>query len=478
MNIVLADLPRKEQGYNLTYPSLAMTYLIAYARDYFISDGHSFYYVEGHSNLKDHLSMLSRLKPDIYGITVSAITSSLSYQTINAVRKSFPGIKIVCGGPHATAAAKHLLEHCKADVCVRGEGEVTFVELIEHFEGKKPISEIDGIAYRDESGKTIFTQKRALIKDLDSIPMPAWDLVKDFGVYRGSNFKKASPQTYVLCSRGCPFNCNFCSNPVWKENRPWVRLRSPEKIAEEVDWLYKLGVREIYLGADEFNVEVNWAEEVCDRIHSLGYKKDLFFHVDIRADRMTSRLAEKLNSINVWLGHLGIESGNQHVLEGIGKEIELGQIVDTCRILKTAGVKVFGFLMLFHAWESKNGTLNWESIEDVNNTIRFIKRLFKDKLLDYCSWQVTTPWPGSRLWETANKHNLICDTETFHGIRTMTMNLPGVSESDVKRAVCKGVLLKTYYALKSGNINWGDICRRGSESLKNVLGIGTFGGTE
>jgi radical SAM superfamily enzyme YgiQ (UPF0313 family) len=478
MKIVLADLPRKERGYNLTYPSLAMTYLIGYARNRLGAQGHEFHYVDGHRDLQGLCKVVEEIKPDLFGCTVSALTSNLAYSTITSVNNKFPGMPIICGGPHSTAAPEHVINNCPVDICVRGEGEVTFTELIEHFAGTgKSLEAIDGIVFRGTDGKLVRTPNRAFVRDIDSIPMPAWDKVADFNAYPGMHFSKSSPQSYVLCSRGCPFDCNFCSNPVWKENKPWVRMRSPEKIAEEVQWIYELGVREIYLGADELNVNVAWAEEVCDRIAALRHD-DLYFHIDARADKLTPRLARKLAGINVWLAHLGVESGNQRTIDGIGKHINLEQVVDACRKFQDAGIKVFGFLMLFHAWENKHGKLCWESVDDVNNTISFAKKLLREGLLDYISWQVATPWPGSRLWNVADTYDLAVDPSTFHGIRTMAMRLPGISEQDVARAVRKGVLLKTRYAVKSGDINPREIWRRGSESMKNLMGVGTFGGTK
>lgn len=479
MKVVLADPPKKERGYNLTYPSLALTHLIGYAREHFEAGQHAFHYLEGFCNIKEHLAVLKELKPDFYGTTVAAITSDLAYQTIKAVRREFPKLPIVCGGPHATALPEDIFARSVADLCVRGEGEVTFVELLDYFSGRgKQLSDINGLAVRGANGQVVLTPRRGFIKDLNSVPFPAWDLVKDFNAYSGMHFRKASPQSYVLCSRGCPFDCNFCSNPVWKESKPWVRLRQPDKIAQEIRWLYQLGVREIYLGADEFNVSEAWAEEVCDRIARLDCHKNLFFHIDARADKMTPRLAQKLAAINVWLAHLGIETGNQKTLEGIGKKVTLEQITEACRMMRSAGISVFGFIMLFHAWDDKHGKLCWETVEDVDRTIRFARNLFRQGLIQYCSWQVATPWPGSRLWTTALRHKLVADAKAYRGIRTAAMNLPGVSESDVKRAVRRGVWLKTYYALRAGNLNWRETWRRGSESIKNMVGISTLGGTK
>jgi radical SAM superfamily enzyme YgiQ (UPF0313 family) len=473
MKIILADLPKKERDYDLSYPSVALLYLIGYARKHF-GEKHQFHYLEGHCTLNEHIETLRKIQPDIYGITITSPNTFLAYKTIRAVRDNFPGVKILCGGPHVTALPEHVFEHCPADICIRGEGEATFVELIKHFEGYgKPLNEISGITYRNADGKLAYNDKRELIRDLDSIPMPAWEFVKDFNRYSGMHFRKASPQSRILLSRGCPFDCNFCSNPVWKYNKPWVRLRSPSKIAEEVQRNYELGVREIYLEADEFNVSVDWAEQVCDSIAALGLKKDLFFHVNIRADNFTPRLAQKLAGINVWLAHLGIESGNQRTLDGIGKHIKLEQIIRACEYLKEAKVKIFGFLMLFHVWEDENGQLCWESPEDVKNTMSFTGKLLREGFIDYFSWQIATPLPGSRLFELAKRHNLLISQENYLFIRSMAMRLPGITEKDIMKAVRKGVLLKTYCALKNGNININEAWSRGKESVKNILGIRT-----
>jgi radical SAM superfamily enzyme YgiQ (UPF0313 family) len=101
----------------------------------------------------------------------------------------------------------------------------------------------------------------------------------DFAKYKGMHLKCAEPQTYIAVSRGCPFDCWFCSNPIWKESKPWVRLRGPRSIAQEVEQLYRRGIREVYLSADEFNVNCEWPVAV----------------------------ARELKKMNVWMVHIGVE---------------------------------------------------------------------------------------------------------------------------------------------------------------------------
>ncbi|MEW6357793.1 MAG: radical SAM protein [Planctomycetota bacterium] len=467
MKVILADPPHEEQRYDLAYPTIGILYLIGYARHRLPDKGYEFHYLEGFCSLDEHIEKVRKAAPDLYGISFTSRTAHLAYRVINRLRQASPALPIVCGGAHPTAAWEDVLEHSKADICVIGEGEQTFVELLEHFRTKKGgLSDIPGIAYREE-GQAVRTEKRSLIADLDSIPFPAWDHV-NFGDYLGIHIRKAYPQTYMLVSRGCPFDCNFCSNPVWKENKPWVRKRSGANIAQETKLLYDRGIREIYMSADEFNLTHDWTEEVCTEIQKLGLS-DLYFQCNIRADRMSPEMARQMAAAKIWMVHLGIESGNQRTLNGIQKKVTLEQIENACRIFQAAGIKIFGFLMLFHVWE-ENGALRWESPRDVDKTLDFAKHLFKNKLIDYMSWQMATPNPGSRLWDIALRHNLLLDPHEFRSYRTVSMKLPGVTPRHVRRALRRGLFIKNWYALKNGNINWRHLDRVW-ENIKSFAGF-------
>ena len=140
--------------------------------------------------------------------------------------------------------------------------------------------------------------------------------------------------------------------------------------------------------------------------------------------------------MNLWMVHIGVESGNQRTIDGLKKHIELEQVVDACRIFQAEGIKVFGFLMLYHAWE-ENGQLAFETPDEVGKTFDFARRLLREELINYMSWQVATPYPGSRLWGTAQKYNLLCDTHRFGDVREKAMNLPGVSEKDIRRSFAR-----------------------------------------
>jgi radical SAM superfamily enzyme YgiQ (UPF0313 family) len=449
MKILLADPPRDEDYYDLSYPNLGLLYLTSYLRK-LSSEALDIRYLEGFCSLSEHLRQIEQFSPDLYGLSFALWTSKLAYKTMRAVKERFPRLPVVCGGPQPTASYTEALNHGHADVCVLGEGEATMLDLVNHFRTAKPdLSEIPGLAYKGADGQIITTGSRSFIRDLDTIPLPAWDMV-DLHPYTGMHINRATPQTHMLVSRGCPFDCNFCANPVWKSAKPWVRLRSPANIAEEVRLLYQRGVREIYMTSDEFNVTEKWALDVCAAIEALGYR-DLYFQCNLRADICTEKIAKAFARINLWLVHLGIESGNQRTLTGIGKNTKVEEVERTCRLLQQEGIKVFGFVMLYHAWE-EDGRLCWESNDDVNNTLRLCRKLLSQNLIQYMSWQVATPMPGSRLQALAEKHSLL-PTREINNPWTHNLLLPGIGPADVRRAVRKGMLLKDYYLLRNGNLN-------------------------
>jgi radical SAM superfamily enzyme YgiQ (UPF0313 family) len=264
----------------------------------------------------------------------------------------------------------------------------------------------------------------------------------------------AQPNTTIITSRGCPFDCVFCANPVWKLSKPWLRLRSPANVCGEISLLYGMGIREISIRSDEFNPVLSWAVDFCREIQRLGLK-DLFFQGNIRADKMTDELAREMKKSNFWMVQIGIESGNQRTLDGIGKRITLEQIVETCRLLKKYGIKVYGYIMIYHAWE-EDGKFCYESPEDVDHTLNFVRKLKKEKLIDYMSFSTSTPMRGSRLFEIAKRHNMLKQGKEISDLSEFSMVFPNVSEKVMKRSRRKGLFLQLSLNLSSGRNNLAD----------------------
>jgi len=411
------------------------------------------------------------------GISFTTQAATGAYKLINEIATS--GTKedlplIVCGGPHSTAMPGDVLKNSQCDVVVMGEGEVTFHEVIRDFsKGSRNFSGLLGVAYRDGS-EAIISPKRPLIKDIDSLPFPARDLI-DLSVYPGLYYKKEKAETYLMSSRGCPYNCVYCSNPVWKYSKPWYRLRSPKNVVDEIEYIVnKLGIKEIYDQTDEFNGNMKWAKAVCDEIIKRGIKVSL--KAQMRADHMDKELAEKMKAAGYWLGLFGVESGNDRTLKGINKRITSEQNRRALGILKDVGIKTFALLMAFNVWE-EGGKLCFEDKRDTNNTLEYVRRLIREKKVDLMSWSLTTPYPGSQLYDIALRHNLIPKElldkwELWDSSERMVMQIPGITEKDWIEVQNKGKKLQAYLLLTSGTFNLKSLplyLRRGLSQISKRL---------
>ncbi len=448
MRVLLADPPLIIDNLERNYPNLGLLYLISYARHRL--DGVEFRYRPADDDLDGLIKAIDEFRPDLLGLSFTSIGKTNAYAAIDGVKERFPELPIICGGAHATIAPEEVLTETAADYCAIGEGEATFADVLRLRRGELKPQDVAGLAWR-EAGRVKFSPPRPPLADLDEIPIPAWNLI-GLDEFLGPQVRKNSPATAVLASRGCPFRCVFCSNPVWKAARPHYRHRSPDNLAAEIALLYEKGFRELYIRSDEMNIDLDWALAVCRAIKALGVD-DMAFQMNLRADKMTDELADALAEIDCWLVHLGIESGNDRVLKGIKKHITTAQVESTCRTLKARGIKVFGFMMMFQAWE-EDGRLNYETVEEVEQSLKFVRRLVGERLLDYMSWQVATPVPGAELYDIVKRHGLMKEGPRVRNMWELHFDLPGVDEKTLKRLRLKGMLLQSYLYLKSGRIQW------------------------
>jgi len=449
VRIVLAN-PSKmndRQSDLTSYPNLGILSIIAYARQYYPDI--EYVYLES-LDADKYGEEIKKLNPDIFCVSFATFMHSQSYFTINEVRKSLPYVPIICGGAHPTGQPDEVLTLSKADIAVIGEGEKTFLELIRYYrkDGYLKLADINGIAFRSDDGSIVQTKSREFM-DINEIPMMAWDLV-DLKKYSGAHISRMKYSTCILPSRGCPYDCVFCSNPVWKSSKPWLRLRNPKLVADEVKWLYDQGIRELYIRSDELNANKQWTLDFCREIQTLNLE-DMKFQCNLRADHVDDELAEALKSIGLWLVYLGIESMNQRVIDGIQKYIDVNAIEKICTILQRNKIKVYGFVMLYQVWE-ENGELQHETTAEVDYTIAEMWRLIWNNKINYMSWQFATPLPGSQLWDIAHKHSIIKNNSA--GFWEVSVNIPNTENRDMIRQRTIGFLIQAYCGLRSGNLNW------------------------
>ena len=270
-----------------------------------------------------------------------------------------------------------------ADYVVLGEGETTLNELINSLNSNNhDPSIIKGIAY-SAAGSVKLNPGRPVLQDLDSLPLPAWDLV-DIDSYKkiwinGNGYFSLN----IATTRGCPFKCNWCAKPIYG-NR--YNSRSPEHVANEIQLLTeKFGVSHFWMCDDIFGLKPGWAQEFAKITseRNLSFKYKIQSRVDLLLKEDTIDALVNSGLDEVWVG---AESGSQDILNAMDKGITVEQIREATGILKKKGVKVCFFLQF--------GYLG-ETAKDIDQTIDMLLELMPDDI----GISVSYPLPGTKFYE-------------------------------------------------------------------------------
>ena len=270
-----------------------------------------------------------------------------------------------------------------ADFVIIGEAEHTLLELVNHIEnGDKEYSAIQGLAYI-KNGKAIKTIGRPVLKDLDSLPLPAWDLV-NMDQYKQMWLKNAGFFSLNMSTtRGCPFKCNWCAKPIYG-NR--YNSRSPENVLKEIKLLKeRYEIDHIWFCDDIFGLKPGWAIELSELLQEENIS--IRFKIQSRADLLvhadTVKALAASGCENVWIG---AESGSQKILDAMDKGITVEQISNATALMKEAGIKPCFFIQFGYPGELK---------EDIQLTINMINNLLPFEI----GISVSYPLPGTTFYE-------------------------------------------------------------------------------
>ena len=455
--IILADPPARTDDYDKAYPNLGILQLISYLRQQTPLHDEDIIFLDQFHSIEDHLRLIEEVKPRVYGLSFAFLTQRVAYETINQIKRRFPDLLVIAGGPHPTSVPELVMQSSLADLVCIGEGEMTLADIVnEMVHGSRDFTKIPGLLIRTPDGP-LHTAKPRAFENLDELPFMAWDRI-DFSKFVGQHYSKSNKQTCIVISRGCPYKCTFCSLPVWRAAKPFVRMRSPENIAQEVEWLYRLGVREIKIVSDEINVTLPWAKAVCRAIADLGHE-DLFFQSNLRSDKVDDELAYLFNRMNMWLVHLGLESANDRVLDGIEKKITVEQTEACLKFLKKHDIRVLLFMMAFQLWET-DGELQFETPREIRHSLWWVWKQFLRRRISYMTWSIATPMPGAPLQDIVDRHGFksaeqVLDNwnrnKDYLGIDLSTL---GISEKQKLRLLRAGIISKGFFAMISGNFDW------------------------
>jgi anaerobic magnesium-protoporphyrin IX monomethyl ester cyclase len=332
-----------------------------------------------HEKLKSEISSYA---PDIVGITSIAPLTRSALLAAKTAKEAFPDVTVVLGGPHATFTDEQVVtEEAAVDFVVRGEGELTLLELAENLHDPTKLNSVEGITFR-KNKQAIRTPNRPFIQDLDNLPKPAYD---HFELDRYRLFgKKLLP---IITSRGCPFQCAFCV--ATRMFGKAYRMRSAENVLDELEWLKnEHGAEAFTFYDDTLTFDKKRLLAICDGMKSR--KIGLPWDCQTRVDQVSQEILAQMKSAGCQQVFFGVESGCQLILDAVSKKTSIEQNEKAIKMAKQAGLFVTISLMIGYPGETR---------ETLKQTLEFVKRAKPDDVY-VC---VATPFPGTELRNVVEK---------------------------------------------------------------------------
>ena len=380
-------------------------------------------------NLQQIVRWIKKQDPDILGFsTLTASGSGISAAlTSIEVKKWNPNIKIVFGNRHANHNDYRILnKYSQVDICVRDEGEYTFLELVKALERNQPLKDIKGLTYR-ENGKFKRNEQRPLIKDLDSIPLPDRKALKM--EYKGSfGGLEFAPKgfTSMVSSRGCPYHCTFC----YGKRTVGFRTRSVENIMEEILYLDSEGYKYLNFVDDNFTVSKKRVIRLCRLMQK--HKVDLDWICEGRVNQVSDEMLREMKRANCRIIFFGVESANQRILDYYKKGITPAQSI--AAVKKTRKAKIPFILGSFIVGAPS------ETFKEIYSTLKFAQKID----IDFPVYNLLGTMPGTDIWDEMVEKNILDEDKYWEeGVHISDIDPNGVPTEKISNLIL--VMLKQFF---------------------------------
>ncbi len=357
---------------------------------------------------------VDEFKPDLLGVNLFSNKYKTAYETIDNIKSCFPLMKVVVGGPHVSCLRKKVLEDCHSiDFGVFLEGEAALLELCK---GVK-FDDIENLIFRKD-GSIIENRPRRFIQDLNDVNFPT---------YNNFELGKYIEEKAIISSRGCPYNCTYCAVKLTSGQQ--VRLRSPEKVIDEVDFWYKRGYKQFSFQDDNFNVSKDRVFRICDEIERRGFK-DIFFRcAGARADKLDRDVLARMKNVGFKTIAIGVEVGNDKML-GVIKKGEKFSDIDNA--VKNACDLGFDVYLNFLAGAP------YETMDDLHDSINFALKY----PVFYAEWSNIIPYPGTELYDwLSEKGYLLKKPDEYLNDNSTVSNIPVFETPELSFKTRKKILV-------------------------------------
>ncbi len=335
-----------------------------------------------------------KYSPDFVGITATTDVIYNAAHIAAKVKEYSKNIITIIGGPHITAVPENTLKlFPQIDIGVIGEGEDTIIDLLSTLDNESILDNVKGIIFR-KKGEFLTTQPRPFIKDLDRLPLPAWDLLPKLDkYYRPSiiNYKKL-PSTSLITSRGCPGKCTFCDTKVFGAK---YRGFSGHYVIRMIEYLESnYGIKDLVLYDDVFVAFKERLNLFCN--YMMNRKQRITWNCQARINMVNYDMMRKMKQAGCWKIGFGIESGSQKVLDIMKKNQKVSKTIDVVNLAKKAGLEVEGCFIMGYIGEDENS---------LKETLSYIKKTKLDNML----LSFFIPFPGSESYNIAHKYGTFED---------------------------------------------------------------------
>jgi radical SAM superfamily enzyme YgiQ (UPF0313 family) len=366
------------------------------------------------SSLKNLFSEIKRFKPDLVVMEPSTPSFNNDLQIAKEIKQEF-GCEICFTGSHVSVLPEESLKNSIDYVCI-GEYDYTIRDLVVKLEKGENPKDVAGLAFK-ESGKVQVNARRDLIENLDELPYPA----RHFLPMKKYNdlFCKGFPNIPMISSRGCPFNCSFCLEPVFY-GKPNYRYRSAKNVVDEMEHIIEnYSPEEIYFDDATFTIGEKRVVDICDEI--LNRKLDIMWSCMGHAS-ISKEVLKKMKQAGCRAIKIGVESASKQILKNANKSVNLKMVKDCVKNCKDVGLEVHATYMIGLPSETK---------ETIRKTIEFALSLKTDT----CQFSIATPLPGTKFYETVkNKGWLKAERwEEFDGNFSVVVEYPQLSREEIQR---------------------------------------------
>ncbi len=330
-----------------------------------------------------------RKRPAVVGITATTLSIANASKVAESIKSEAADIATVIGGPHISAAAEATLTRYHGfDYGVIGEGEVTAVDLVNTIKNKGDIKSVNGIIYRNGGG-FCRTAVREVIKELDTLPMPAWNLLPNYPhSYKPLEIAMSNKlQGSIITSRGCPYDCSYCPKSVFGRS---VRKHTIGMVMEMIrEQYHKYNVRDLEIYDDVLILSRDRILELCRQL--IAEKLDLAWSCNSTIGAVDKETLALMKKAGCWKIAFGIESGDPKILKLMNKHLDLDKAREVLRASKEAGLINRGYFIIGFPTETR---------ESIKKTVDFARRAD----LDIVQFNSFTPLPGSPVYDTIGQY--------------------------------------------------------------------------